>query len=334
METIITNLPKNRPYRSVITGGAGFLGAHLCERLIAEGHEVICIDNLLTGQTKNIKLLLDHPRFIFKLHDVTLPINLPQMILEGNKSFAEGMHLDYVLHLASPASPKDYALHSIHTLKVGAIGTYHALGLAKAYNSVFLLSSTSEVYGDPETNPQSENYWGHVNPIGPRSCYDEAKRFSEAITMAYHHQHDLDVRIARIFNTYGERMRLDDGRVVPNFIMQALENRPLTIYGDGHQTRCYCYVSDLINGLYRLLLSNETGPINIGNTEEISVLELAHRIIEQTQSNSPIHFKPLPADDPLQRHPDIKLAKIKLDWEPKVCLSEGLKRMIAFYQKS
>lgn len=330
----MTDFPKSakRPPRSLITGGAGFVGSHLCERLIAEGHEVICIDNLLTGRRENISQLIDHPRFVFVEHDVTRPIDVPQLRSRTDGRLNSGNHLDYVLHLASPASPKDYARHPIHTLKVGGLGTYHALGVAKAYQSVFLIASTSEVYGDPEINPQQETYWGHVNPIGPRSCYDEAKRFAEAITMAYNRQHGVRVRIARIFNTYGERMRLDDGRVLPNFIPQALEGRALTVYGDGRQTRSCCYVSDLVDGLYRLLISNETGPINIGNPEEVTILELARKVIEQTGSASTIVFEPLPVDDPMQRRPDITKAQTLLGWTPKVGLTEGLTKAVSYFK--
>ena len=320
------------PLRSLVTGGAGFVGSHLCERLVAEGHEVICLDNLLTGRRENISQLADHPRFVFIEHDVTRPIDVPQLRSRTDGRLSPGNHLDYVLHLASPASPKDYARHPIHTLKVGGLGTYHALGVAKAYQSAFLLASTSEVYGDPEINPQQETYWGHVNPIGPRSCYDEAKRFAEAITMAYHRQHGVRVRIARIFNTYGERMRLDDGRVLPNFIPQALQGQPITVYGDGRQTRSCCYVSDLVDGLYRLAISNETGPINLGNPEEVTILELARKVIEQTGSSSKVVFEPLPVDDPMQRRPDITKAQTLLGWNPKVGLTEGLAKAVSYFK--
>ena len=321
-----------RPFRSLVTGGAGFVGSHLCDRLIAEGHEVICIDNLLTGRLANIGSLEDHARFVFVRHDVTEPIDLARLLSHAQGRFHAGLHLDYILHMASPASPKDYARHPIHTLKVGGLGTYHGLGLAKAFDSAFLLASTSEVYGDPEINPQVENYWGHVNPIGPRSCYDEAKRFAEAITMAYFRQHGVRVRIARIFNTYGERMRLDDGRVLPNFIPQALQGHPLTVYGDGKQTRSCCYVSDLVEGLYRLLVSDQVGPINLGNPEEVSMLELARKVIEYTGSESRIAFEPLPVDDPTRRRPDISKAETLLGWRPRVSLSEGLSRVIAYFK--
>ena len=323
-----------RPPRSLVTGGAGFVGSHLCDRLIAEGHEVICIDNLLTGRVENISSVAGHPRFIFVKHDVTHPLDLQALLVRADANFAAGVHLDYVLHLASPASPRDYARHPIHTLKVGGLGTYHALGVAKAFHSVFLLASTSEVYGDPEINPQVETYWGHVNPIGPRSCYDEAKRFAEAITMAYHREHGVRVRIARIFNTYGERMRLNDGRVLPNFIPQALQGRPLTVYGDGSQTRSCCYVSDLVDGLYRLLVSDQVGPINLGNPEEISMLDLARKVIEETASSSKIVFEPLPVDDPTRRRPDITKAQNLLGWQPRVGLEEGLAKAIRYFKLS
>lgn len=324
----------SRPPRSLITGGAGFVGSHLCDRLIAEGHEVICIDNLLTGRVGNLSSVEDHSRFVFVRHDVTHPIDLRQLLSQTQGRFHPGLHLDYILHLASPASPKDYARHPIHTLKVGGLGTYHALGLAKAFDCAFLLASTSEVYGDPEINPQVESYWGHVNPIGPRSCYDEAKRFAEAISMAYHRQHGVRVRIARIFNTYGERMRLDDGRVLPNFIPQALQGQPLTVYGDGTQTRSCCYVSDLVEGLYRLLISDQIGPINLGNPEEVSMLELARKIIECTGSSSRIAFEPLPVDDPTRRRPDISKAETLLGWRPKVGLAEGLTRAVSYFKSA
>lgn len=328
----MAELPKSRsrPPRSLVTGGAGFVGSHLCDRLIAEGHEVVCLDNLITGQAENIQALLGHPRFAFVQHDVTHPIDLSKL-LAGAGNFEDG-RVDYVLHMASPASPRDYARHPIHTMKVGALGTYHALGVAKACGSVFLLTSTSEVYGDPEVNPQPETYWGHVNPIGPRSVYDEAKRFAEAITFAYHREHGVKVRVARIFNTYGERMRINDGRVFPNFLSQAIEGRPLTVYGDGSQTRSCCYVSDLVDGLYRLLVSDQVGPINLGNPQEITMLELARKVIERTGSSSKIVFEPLPVDDPTQRRPDISKARAQLGWEPKVTLDGGIDRVIPYFK--
>ncbi len=307
--------------RSLVTGGAGFLGSHLCDCLVQEGHEVICMDNLLTGRSQNIEHLMVQERFTFIQHDVTKPIEI-----EGP--------LDYVLHFASPASPKDYEKHPIHTLKVGALGTYHALGLAKAKGAVILLASSSEVYGDPEVNPQPESYWGHVNPVGPRSVYDEAKRYAEAITMAYHHEHHIGVRIARIFNTYGPRMRLEDGRALPNFVTQALGGESLTIYGDGSQTRSFCYVSDLVEGIYRLLLSEENEPVNLGNPDEVTILQLTREIIEVTGSRSDVIFEPLPQDDPKVRRPDITKAKHCLGWEPRVSRLDGLKRTIPYFQAS
>ena len=338
----ITSLPQRAPRartgrpRTLVTGGAGLIGSHLCDRLIAEGHEVICQDNLITGSLDNLRYLLAHPRFAFVQHDVTRPIDLPALLAKSanwwGRDVRQADPLDFVLHLASPASPADYARHTIHTLKAGALGTWHTLGLAKAHRSVFLLASTSEVYGDPEVNPQPEGYWGHVNPVGPRSVYDEAKRFAEAMTLAYHRQHGIPVRIARIFNTYGERMRTDDGRALPNFMMQALQNQPLTVYGDGSQTRSLCYVSDLVDGLYRLLLSNETGPINLGNPEEVSILHLAEEIINLTGSKSTIVFQPLPTDDPVRRQPDISKAMAALGWQPKVSRREGIERVIPFFK--
>jgi len=323
---------------TLITGGAGFVGSHLCDRLIAEGHEVICLDNLLTGRMSNIQHLVGHPRFLFIRHDVNNPIDLPALLEiteegTGNGHWQEVTRLDYVLHLASPASPIDYARHPIHTLKIGSLGTYHTLGLAKAHKSVFLISSTSEVYGNPQVNPQPEEYWGHVNPIGPRSVYDEAKRFAEAITMAYCREHGVKVHIARIFNTYGERMRVDDGRAMPNFMTQALQGLPLTVYGDGSQTRSCCYVSDLVDGLYRLLISKYTGPINLGNPEEITMLDLARKVIDYTGSRSSIVFEPLPTDDPTRRQPDITKAQNLLGWRPVVSLADGMRRVIPYFQQ-
>jgi dTDP-glucose 4,6-dehydratase len=325
----------SQPPLTLVTGGAGFLGSHLCDRLLAEGHEVICLDNLITGRKINIRHLLSHPRFRFVLHDVTRPIDLPVLLggSEGRPGFTL-RPLSFLLHFASPASPKDYHRHPIHTLKVGALGTYHALGLAKAQETVFLLASTSEVYGDPEVSPQPEGYWGHVNPIGPRSVYDEAKRFAEAIAMAYHREHEVKVRVVRIFNTYGERMRLEDGRALPNFMVQALEGRPLTVYGNGSQTRSLCYVSDLVEGLYRMLVSRQTGPINLGNPEEVTILQLAEAIIRVTQSKSPIIFEPLPDDDPKRRQPDISLAKEKLGWAPQIELEDGLVKTLPYFLSS
>ena len=307
--------------RVLITGGAGFLGSHLCDHFLAKGHEVIAMDNFLTGRPENLEHLFGHERFRFVKHNVVDYIYVPG-------------RLDAVLHFASPASPVDYAEFPIPTLKVGALGTHKALGLAKEKGARFMLASTSEVYGDPEVNPQPETYWGHVNPIGPRGVYDEAKRFAEAMTMAYHRSHGLPVRIVRIFNTYGPRMRLKDGRAVPNFLGQALKGRPITVYGKGRQTRSLCYVSDLVDGIYRLLMSDQTGPVNIGNPEEVTILELAERIKTLTRSRSRIVFKPLPQDDPHVRRPDIALARAKLRWSPKVGLAEGLRKTIPYFRKS
>jgi dTDP-glucose 4,6-dehydratase len=315
--------------RALVTGGAGFLGSHLCDRLLAEGHEVLCLDTLLTGRLENIGHMMDQRNFRFIQSDVTKPIEV-----EGP--------LDYILHFASPASPKDYERHPIHTLKVGALGTYHALGLAKAKGATLLLASSSEVYGDPEVNPQPESYWGRVNPVGPRSVYDEAKRYAEAITMAYHHTHHLEVRIARIFNTYGPRMRLNDGRALPNFMAQALTGEPLTVYGDGSQTRSFCYVDDLIEGVYRLLTYQPNKPnepnepliFNLGNPDEVTILQVAREINEMTGSRSEVIFRSLPPDDPKVRRPDITKAKERLEWEPRVSRAEGLKQTIAYFQSS
>jgi dTDP-glucose 4,6-dehydratase len=304
----------------VITGGAGFLGSHLCDRFLQEGYEVICIDNLLTGTVDNIAHLFGHPRFRFVHYDVT------------NYLYVEG-EVDAVLHFASPASPRDYQQHPIHTLKVGSLGTHKALGLAKAKGARFLLASTSEVYGDPLVHPQSEEYWGNVNPIGVRGVYDEAKRFAEAMTMAYHRYHGLQTRIARIFNTYGPRMRLDDGRAIPTFIVQALRGEPLTVYGDGTQTRSVCYVSDMVEGIFRLLHSEVVEPVNLGNPDEVSVLQLAQEIRELTGSQSPIVFAPLPVDDPKVRRPDIRRAQELLGWQPVVSRREGLLRTIADFRR-
>jgi dTDP-glucose 4,6-dehydratase len=306
--------------RVCVTGAAGFLGSHLCDRLLAEGHEVLGLDNLATGNLRNLAHLADEKRFRFIRHDVTHYI------------FLDGP-IDAVLHFASPASPIDYLELPIQTLKVGSLGTHNALGLALAKGARFLLASTSEVYGDPLVHPQPETYWGNVNPIGPRGVYDEAKRFSEAMTMAYHRSHGVDTRIVRIFNTYGERMRPRDGRVVPALINQALAGEPLTVFGDGSQTRSFCYVADLIDGIYRLLLSSETSPVNIGNPAELSVLEFARTIRKLTGTKSEIAFKPLPLDDPRVRQPDITRAKKLLDWEPRVALEEGLGRTIEFFRK-
>ncbi len=306
--------------RVVITGGAGFLGSHLCELFLAKGYRVICMDNLITGKMANVRGLMKNKNFEFIKHNVSEHINLSGRV-------------DYILHFASPASPIDYLKYPIPTLKVGSLGTHNALGLAKAKKSVFLLASTSEVYGDPLVNPQPESYWGNVNPVGPRGVYDEAKRFAEAITMAYHRYHNLDTKIVRIFNTYGERMREADGRAIPNFIGQALANKPITMYGDGTQTRSFCYVSDLAAGIYKLLMSREHEPVNIGNPSEMTLLELAKVIIKLTGSKSGIVYKALPVDDPKVRRPDIRMAKKILRWAPQVGLEEGLDRTIGWFGK-
>jgi dTDP-glucose 4,6-dehydratase len=305
--------------RILVTGAAGFLGSHLCDRLLAEGHAVVAMDNFVTGNPRNIAHLNDDRRFHFVEHNVTKFISV-----EGE--------LDAVLHFASPASPIDYLELPIQTLKVGSLGTHNALGLSLAKGARFLLASTSEVYGDPLVHPQPETYWGNVNPIGPRGVYDEAKRFAEAMTMAYHRTHGVPTRIARIFNTYGERMRLNDGRVVPALIGQALAGEPMTVFGDGSQTRSFCYVSDLIDGIYRLLVSEESGPINIGNPNELSVLEFARTIRRLTGTSSEIVFRPLPVDDPKVRQPDITRARTRLGWEPRVPLEEGLRKTIEYFR--
>jgi len=305
---------------SVVTGGAGFLGSHLNDRLLAEGHSVICIDNLITGDTANIAHLFGNPKFRFFQHDVT------------NYIFLEGK-VDYVFHFASPASPIDYLKFPIQTLKVGSLGTHKALGLAKAKKARFFLASTSEVYGDPEIHPQVEEYWGHVNPVGPRGVYDEAKRFAEAMTMAYQRYHGVETRIIRIFNTYGERMRVEDGRAIPAFASQALRGEEVTVFGDGGQTRSVCYVSDLIDGIFRLMMSDYTLPMNIGNPEELTMLQLAKEIVRLTGSKSRIVFKELPEDDPKVRKPDISKAKKILGWEPHVSREEGLKRTIGYFRQ-
>jgi dTDP-glucose 4,6-dehydratase len=306
--------------RAVITGGAGFLGSHLCEAMLARGWEVLCIDNLITGRETNIAHLIENRGFRMQRHDVSRYIDVPGPV-------------EAVLHFASPASPVDYLKFPIPTLKVGALGTHNALGLALAKKAKFLLASTSECYGDPEVSPQPETYWGHVNPIGPRGVYDEAKRFAEAMTMAYHRSHSLETRIVRIFNTYGPRMRLNDGRALPNFVYQALTGQPITVYGEGQQTRSFCYVSDLIEGICRLLESNEHLPTNIGNPHEITILEFAERIVKLTGANVPIVFNPLPQDDPKQRCPDISKAKRVLHWEPTVDLEEGLRVTLAYFKE-
>ncbi len=306
--------------RSVITGGAGFLGSHLAERLLAEGHEVIVLDNLLTGDLSNIEHLFKNRAFSFIHYDVTNFIHV-----EGK--------VDFIYHFASPASPKDYLDYPIQTLKVGSLGTHKALGLAKAKGAVFLIASTSEVYGDPLEHPQRESYWGNVNPVGPRGVYDEAKRFAEAMTMAYHRFHGVQTRIVRIFNTYGPRMRLNDGRALPTFMTQALQGQDITVYGDGSQTRSFTFVTDLVDGIYRLALSKETDPVNVGNPREMSILTFAEKVKELTKSKSRIVTKPLPVDDPKIRQPDITRARSKLGWEPKVSLEEGLKLTLPDFER-
>ncbi|MBN2028880.1 SDR family oxidoreductase [bacterium] len=305
--------------RTLVTGGAGFLGSHLCEYLLNQGHTVIAMDNLITGTVDNITHL-SRESFSFVKYDVT-----DYMYIDGP--------LDYVLHFASPASPRDYLEYPIQTLKVGSLGTHKALGLALEKKATFLLASTSEVYGDPQIHPQPESYWGNVNPVGPRGVYDEAKRFAEALTMAYHRYHQVDTRIVRIFNTYGPRMRPEDGRAIPTFVPQVLRGEPITIFGDGSQTRSFCYVDDLIDGIYRLLLSNTHDPINIGNPDERSILELAEMIVRLTGSHSSIEYRALPVNDPQVRQPDIGCAKDVLGWEPKVPLEEGLKITVDWFRK-
>lgn len=305
--------------RILITGGAGFLGSHLCDRFIREGYEVLAMDNLITGDLKNIEHLFPLKEFEFYHHDVTKFIHVPG-------------RLDYILHFASPASPIDYLKIPIQTLKVGAMGTHNCLGLARAKTARILVASTSEVYGDPLVHPQTEEYWGNVNPVGPRGVYDEAKRYLESITMAYHNFHGLQTRIIRIFNTYGPRMRLNDGRALPAFIGQALRGEDMTVFGDGSQTRSFCYVDDLVEGIYRLLLSDYSLPVNIGNPDEISLKEFAEEVLKLTGSKVKISYKPLPVDDPKQREPDISKAKAILDWEPKVSRSEGLKKTYDYFK--
>jgi nucleoside-diphosphate-sugar epimerase len=299
--------------RAVVTGGAGFLGSHVCERLVDRGDEVICVDNLVTGSVENLAHLLGRPGFTLLRQDVSSVVDIAEPV-------------DSIFHLASPASPQDYLRHPIETLTAGSRGTHNFLELARAKQARFLLASTSEVYGDPQVHPQREGYWGHVNPIGPRSVYDEAKRFAEAMTMAYHRSHGVAVRIARIFNTYGPRLKPRDGRVVSNLLAQALEGRPLTVYGDGTQTRSFCYVEDEVRGILALEQSDVTGPINIGNPAEITLLELAEQVLAATRASSPVVFEPLPEDDPVRRQPDITLARTLLGWEPMVDLAEGLCR--------
>ncbi len=305
--------------RTLITGGAGFLGSHLCDYLMEKGHDVICIDNLLTGSSENIEHCIGNPKFTFIKHNVSEYIYI-------------GGEIDNVLHFASPASPLDYLKLPIQTLKVGSLGTLNAIGVAKDKKARFLLASTSEVYGDPLVHPQPEDYWGNVNPVGPRGVYDEAKRFAEAMVMAYHRSHGVDTRIVRIFNTYGSRMRINDGRALPAFISQALNGEDLTVFGDGSQTRSFCYVSDLVEGIYRLLVSDVTDPVNIGNPTEIKLIDVAKEIVEMTGSKSKIIFKPLPIDDPKYRQPDITKAEKLLSWAPEVSRTDGLKKTIEYFE--
>ncbi len=303
----------------VVTGGCGFIGSHLCEFLIEKKNRVICIDNLITGTLENVKSMMEHPQFKFIEQDVS-------------KYITVDLDVDWVLHFASPASPVDYLKYPIQTLKVGALGTHNALGLALAKKAKFLLASTSEIYGDPLVNPQREDYWGNVNPIGPRGVYDEAKRFAEAITMAYHRYHGVEIRIVRIFNTYGERMRMDDGRVVPNFICEALRGEPLTVYGDGKQTRSFCYISDMIRGIWRIMQEDYQEPINLGNPEEMTIIQFTRLVNEVVGNESEIVFKSLPEDDPKVRRPDITKAKDILSWQPEVSLKEGLRKTIEYFR--
>jgi len=305
--------------RTLITGGAGFLGSHLCDYLMEKGHDVICIDNLLTGSSENIEHCIGNSKFTFIKHNVS-----EYIYIEGE--------IDNVLHFASPASPLDYLKLPIQTLKVGSLGTLNAIGVAKDKKARFLLASTSEVYGDPLVHPQPEDYWGNVNPVGPRGVYDEAKRFAEAMVMAYHRSHGVDTRIVRIFNTYGSRMRINDGRALPAFISQALNGEDLTVFGDGSQTRSFCYVSDLVEGIYRLLVSDVTDPVNIGNPTEIKLIDVAKEIVEMTGSKSKIIFKPLPIDDPKCRQPDITKAEKLLSWAPEVSRTDGLKKTIEYFR--
>jgi len=306
--------------RVLITGAAGFLGSHLCDRFLAEGHDVVGLDNFITGHADNLAHLMGNDRFRFMRHDIS------------TYTYVDGP-LDGVLHFASPASPIDYLELPLETLKVGSLGTHNALGLAKAKGARFFIASTSEVYGDPLVHPQTEDYWGNVNPVGPRSVYDEAKRFSEAITMAYHTFHGLDTRIVRIFNTYGPRMRPRDGRVVSNFIVQALNNEPLTVYGDGSQTRSFCYATDEVDGIYKLFMNGDSNPTNIGNPDEYTVKQLAELVVELTGTKAPIIYEPLPKDDPKVRKPDITRARAMLGWEPKVHVRDGLARTIEYFQQ-
>jgi dTDP-glucose 4,6-dehydratase len=306
--------------RVLITGGAGFIGSHLCDALLAEGHHVVCVDNLLTGSLRNVSHLKKEPAFEFLELDVNRPYDAGPV--------------DYIFHFASPASPVDYMEHGIETLKVGSLGSFHSLELAKKYSAKYMLASTSECYGDPLEHPQKESYWGHVNPIGPRSVYDESKRFAEAVTAAYRRYHNVDTRILRIFNTYGPRLQLNDGRVISNFMKQALRGEPLTVYGDGSQTRSFCYVSDEVDGILRLAKANTPGPVNIGNPTEFTILECAHVVLRVTGSKSKIAYEPLPQDDPKQRRPDISKARALLGWEPKVSLEQGLKLSMDYFREA
>jgi dTDP-glucose 4,6-dehydratase len=306
--------------RALVTGGAGFLGSHLCDALLSEGWRVVVVDNLLTGRRANLAHLKNEPAFEFIEKDICQPFDVG--------------HVDYVFHFACPASPVDYTVHGIATLKVGSLGTFHALDVAHKYSAKYFVSSTSECYGDPLEHPQKETYWGNVNPIGPRSVYDEAKRFTEAVTMAYHRYHKVDTHIVRIFNTYGPRMQLNDGRVVPNFMKQALRGEPLTVYGDGNQTRSFCYVSDEIDGFLRLSKSDEHLPVNIGNPNEFTILECAQMVLKVTGSNSEIRYEPLPLDDPKQRRPDITKARQLLGWDPKIDLETGLRRSLDYFKQA
>ncbi len=306
--------------RALVTGGAGFLGSHLCDALLAEGDSVVVVDNLLTGRLSNLEHLQNEPRFEFRQIDINQPFDCGKV--------------DYVFHFACPASPVDYTVHGVETLMVGSWGTFHALDVARKYGAKFLTSSTSECYGDPLEHPQKETYWGNVNPIGPRSVYDEAKRFSEAVTMAYHRYYQVDTRIVRIFNTYGTRMQLNDGRVIPNFMKQALRGEDLTVYGDGAQTRSFCYVSDEVDGFLRLSKSDEHLPVNIGNPSEFTILECAKRVLAVTGSKSQIRYQPLPQDDPRQRRPDITKARTLLGWEPRIDLESGLKMSLEYFRKA
>ena len=306
--------------RIVVSGAAGFIGSHFCDRLLAEGHTVVGLDNFLTGAARNLMHLADEPRFSLIQQDITEP-------------FSIAGEVDAVVNMASPASPKDYHEHPIETLMVGSAGTGRMLDLAREKRARFLLTSTSECYGDPEVHPQVESYWGHVNPVGPRSCYDESKRFAEALTMAYHRKHGVATHIARIFNTYGPRMKLNDGRVVPAFLGEALAGAPITVFGDGSQTRSFCYVTDLVDGLYRLMLCDERYPVNLGNPHEMTILEFAEQIRRLTDSQSPTEFRPLPEDDPKQRRPDIGKARAVLGWEPRVTLEDGLRLTVEYFRR-